>query len=226
MRTGKFFTVLTIAVILSLTAASSQNKPRFWDDVQTIKRYDEIYRPVNNPIVFVGSSSIRMWRDAEQKFAGYNILNRGIGGAVVNDIIFHANELILKYEPRQVVIYVGENDLGDGTIPADTIFARIKKLFDIIHGKMPEVPIAYISIKPSPGRDHAREILKETNELIRNYTATRRNIEYIDVYKLMINKDGSSKIEMFVSDKIHMTAEGYKVWEKAIKPYLLKNNSK
>jgi lysophospholipase L1-like esterase len=118
---------------------------------------------------------------------------------------------------------VGENDLGDGKTPADSIFERTKKLLSIIRTKLPEVPIAYISIKPSPGRDYAKNILVKTNELVRAYIATQKNMQYVDVFKSMINRDGSYRTELFVSDKIHMTPEGYKIWLKTFKPYLKKN---
>lgn len=223
MRISKFITALSLVVVCSMANAFSQENHRFWDDVQTIKKFDRIYKPTDNPIVFVGSSSIRLWNDAEQVFARYNVLNRGLGGTVVTDIIHYADQLIFDYQPRQVVIYVGENDLGDGTTPADTIFARTKKLFNVIRVELPEVPIAYISIKPSPGRDYAKEILIKTNELMRAYISTQKNMHYIDVFKPMINKNGSYRTELFVSDKIHMTPEGYKIWVKALKPYLRKN---
>lgn len=222
MRMSKFLAVFVVVVVCSITNAFSQENHRFWDDVQTIKKFDKIYKPTDNPIVFVGSSSIRLWNDAEQIFARYNVLNRGVGGTVVNDIIHYADQLIFDYQPRQVVIYVGENDLGDGTTPADTIFARTKKLFNLIQAKLPKVPIAYISIKPSPGRDYAKDILIKTNELVRAYISTQENIEYVNVFKPMINKDGSYRTELFVSDKIHMTPEGYKIWVKTLKPFLRK----
>lgn len=223
MSISKFLSIFVVVVVCSMANAFSQENHRFLNDVQTIKNFDRIYKPIDNPIVFVGSSSIRLWNDAEQIFARYNVLNRGVGGTVVNDIIHFADKLIFDYQPRQVVIYVGENDLGDGTTPADTIFARTKKLFNIIQAKLPEVPIAYVSIKPSPGRDYAKYILTKTNELIRVYISSQENIEYVDVFNPMINKDGSYRTELFVSDKIHMTPEGYKIWAKVLKPYLRKN---
>ncbi|SMD43271.1 Lysophospholipase L1 [Aquiflexum balticum DSM 16537] len=222
VRSIKFLSVLSIVLCFSMGLAFGQEKSRFWDDVQTIKKFDKIYRPTENSIVFVGSSSIRLWNDAEQIFAKYNVLNRGLGGTVVNDIIFYADELIFDYNPRQVVIYVGENDLGDGTTPADTIFARTKQLFNTIRAKLPEVPIAYISIKPSPGRDYAKDVLIRTNELILSYVSTQQNIEYVDVFKTMVNKDGTYRTELFLSDNIHMTPEGYKIWKKTLMPFLIK----
>lgn len=222
MRISKFLAIFVVVVVCSMANAFSQEYYRFWDDVQTIKKFDKIYKPNDNPIVFVGSSSLRLWNDVEQVFARCNVLNRGLGGTVINDIIYYADILIFDYQPRQVVIYVGENDLGDGTTPADTIFARTQKLFYIIREKLPDVPIAYISIKPSPGRDYARDILIKTNELVRAYISTQENIEYVDVFKPMINKDGSYRTELFISDKIHMTPEGYRIWEEVLEPYLIR----
>lgn len=220
---SKTLGVVLITIMLNINCMFSQENDRFWDDVQTIKKFDKIYKPIDNPIVFVGSSSIRMWYDAANVFATYKVINRGVGGTVVNDVIHYAQELIFDYNPRQVVIYVGENDLGDGTTPADTIFERTIKLFNIIRTKLPEVHISYISIKPGPGRDYARATLFKTNDLVKSYISTQRNMTFIDVSKRMLNKDGSYRTELFVSDKIHMTPEGYKIWVKAIKPYLKKN---
>src|ERR1700761_2131908 len=86
---------------LFIGAVFAQKQPNFWDDVQTIKKYDQLYAPPANPVLFVGSSSIRKWDDAERVFADYKVLNRGIGGAVINDITFYLNDIVFKYNPRQ-----------------------------------------------------------------------------------------------------------------------------
>ncbi len=221
-RISKLLLVLLVLLVGHTTSALSQGKQRFLDDVQTIKSFDKIYKPIENPIVFVGSSSIRLWKDAEQVFAKYDVINRGLGGSVVNDIIYYADQLIFDYNPRQVVIYVGENDLRDTASPADSIFARTQKLFSMIRVKLPNVPIVYISIKPSPILFFAKDKLIKTNELVRAYIATQKNMQFVDVFKHMINKDGSYRSELFVSDKIHMTPEGYKIWVKSLKPFLQK----
>lgn len=88
-----------------------QEKPPFWSDVQAIKAYDQIYAPPKNPILFVGSSSIRLWVDFSATFKNYTVLNRGIGGAVTKDIDRYLGDLVFPYQPRQIVLYVGENDL-------------------------------------------------------------------------------------------------------------------
>src|SRR5471030_2995724 len=101
---------LFILLLFAAGATSAQSKPAFWDEVQAIKYYDMVYQQPAHPIVFVGSSSIRKWEHLQVAFGAYNVMNRGIGGAFVNDIIRYLDDLVFTYQPRQIVIYVGEND--------------------------------------------------------------------------------------------------------------------
>lgn len=214
--------MLLLLISMTLVQVSqAQDKPRFWDDVQTIKHYDQMYAPPANPILFVGSSSIRKWEDMERTFAAYEVMNRGIGGAKVNDIIFYLDDLVFHYQPREIVLYVGENDIPDG-VPADTVLGRTKKLIESIREKLQETPIVYISIKPSPSRDQFRKTVQESNTLIKEYLETQHNIKWIDVFTPMLTKDGNSRPEIFQSDMLHLNKDGYKIWKKLIQPTLIK----
>jgi len=215
----------TFVVLLILTQISfGQDKPRFFDDVLAIKKYDKIYNPNTNAILFVGSSSIRKWDHLQQAFGHYNVLNRGIGGAVIDDIIFYLNDLVFKYKPRQIVIYVGDNDLSHENETPETIFDKTVKLYNAIREKLPDIPIVYISIKPSPSRAKYLDKGKATNELIRTFIQKEKNASFLDVYSLMI-RDGKTMPEIFVGDMLHMNLDGYKIWENAIRPYLVKNEN-
>jgi len=214
--------LLLIALIsLLLSKSFAQTKPPFWDDVQTIKKYDQMYKPPVHPVLFVGSSSIRKWDDLTQVFAKYNALNRGIGGAVINDITFYLNDVVFPYQPRQIVLYVGENDIVNDNVTADTVLNRTIALYRAIRAKLPNTPIAYISIKPSPSRDKFRNKAVASNELIKKFLAGESNTTYIDIFPQML-KDGKSRNELFVGDMLHMNRDGYAIWEKAVKPYLIK----
>ena len=149
-------------------------------------------------------------------------MNRGIGGAVTNDITFYANDIVFPYKPRQIFIYVGENDLPDETSTADSILDRTKRLISTIKSKLPEIPIVYISLKPSPSREKYLEKAKATNELIKKYIKAEKNMKYVDVFTAMLTKDGKLRPELFVQDMLHMNKAGYKIWTDLIKPYLLK----
>jgi lysophospholipase L1-like esterase len=217
----KYFLIIAIFQLLDV-AAFAQKQPNFWGDVQTIKKYDQMYAPPTNPVLFVGSSSIRKWDDAERVFADYKVLNRGIGGAVINDITFYLNDIVFNYKPRQIVLYVGENDLTDATETADTVLNRTKMLFNKIREKMPDVPVVYIAMKPSPSRDKFAEKAVAANALIKQFLAQQKNTVFVDIYPLML-KDGKSRPELFVGDMLHMNKQGYAIWENAVRPYLIKN---
>lgn len=210
--------VLFIA-LLSAMQMTAQTTPPLWDEVQTIKKFDQQYKVPPHPILFVGSSSIRKWDGLQVAFGNYNVLNRGIGGAVINDIIFYLNDIVFPYAPRQIVLYVGENDLPNEKLTADSILNRTKNLFRLIRTKLPETPIVYISFKPSPSRDKYQDKALRSVQLIQDFLKKEKNVKYVDVYSPML-KDGKSRPELFVADQLHMNAKGYKIWEDALRQYL------
>ena len=213
---------ILIAVFqLASTIIFAQIKPRFWEDVQTIKSYDKLFVPLAHPILFVGSSSIRKWADMQVAFGRYNVINRGIGGAVVNDITFYLNDIVFPYDPRQIVLYVGENDLVDENATADSLLNRTVRLYNGIRAKMPDVPIVYIAMKPSPSRDKFQLKAIAANNLIKQFLAKDKKTVFVDIFPLML-KNGKSRPELFVSDMLHMNQQGYTIWDNAVKPYLLK----
>ncbi|SKA38448.1 Lysophospholipase L1 [Chitinophaga eiseniae] len=221
----KLFFPFLLGLLLSANSLSAQEKVRYQDDVRTIKKYDRMFAPPADPILFVGSSSIRKWDDLERTFASYVVMNRGVGGAVLNDIIYFAQDLIFDYHPRQVVIYVGENDLPEGAT-ADSVFSRFQRLYSIVRSQLPEVPVEYISLKPSPSRVQYMKTAAEANALIKAFLAKEKNAHFINVFSLMLDKNGQPRPELFVTDMLHMNAKGYAIWRKAIQPYLLKRSSK
>ncbi len=172
-----------------------------------------------NPILFVGSSSIRKWEHLQQAFGTYNVMNRGIGGAVIDDITFYLNDIVFPYKPRQIVLYVGENDVISNIATADTILNRTIRLYKGIRSRLPEVPIVYIALKPSPSRDKFMAKAINANRLIREYLSHEKNTAFVDIFSPML-KEGKSRPELFVGDMLHMNQQGYDIWEKALKPYL------
>jgi lysophospholipase L1-like esterase len=213
--------MLGVFATASFAQTTPSPKPPFWDDVQTIKKYDGMFAPPQHPVLFTGSSSIRKWDNAQWTFAEYNALNRGIGGAVTNDIIFYLNDVVFKYQPKQVVIYVGENDLMDKKSTADSVYNRTMKLYSAIRAKMPEVPILYIGMKPSPSRENIMPIEITFNKMMKDFFAKEKNTVFVDIFPLMLD-NGKLRPELYVGDKLHMTKLGYDIWEKAVRPHLIK----
>jgi lysophospholipase L1-like esterase len=200
------------------------NAQPFFEEIAAFKRADSISFPFpgKHPIVFAGSSSFRMWKDLAADFPDRMVLNRGFGGATLPDVIRYTPEVIIKYSPAQVVIYCGENDIASDDHPgARTVLKRFRELFNLIRGELPAARISFVSMKPSPSRLNLQSRMIEANKLTRKFLRKKQNTDYIDIYSLMINPDGSIKNELFLQDMLHMNSEGYKIWQKAIEPYLV-----
>jgi len=196
--------------------------PLFWNDIQNFKKQDSVSFPPKNAILLIGSSSFTKWTDVQDYFPGYTIVNRGFGGSTLLDEIFYVNDIVFPYQPKQIIIYCGENDLASSdTVSAAMVVDRFKQLFQMIRDKT-EAPISYISMKPSPSRRHLFTKMREGNQLIKDYLATQKNTAFIDVHQKMLDLTGEPISEIFLDDSLHMNAKGYAIWKKEIEPYLLK----
>lgn len=215
-----FFSIL---VFFSLGTLAQENNPPFWNDIQAFKKQDSVHFPGTGKILFVGSSSFTLWKDVQNQFPGYPIINRGFGGSTLADVIRYREDVIFKYKPKQVVIYCGENDLAlSDTMTVNTVVTRFKQLFFLIRAKFSQVPIIYISMKPSPSRKHLMPKYENANKLIQLFLRLQKGTVFIDVYHKMLNRDGTPLPDIFTADNLHMNAKGYAIWKKEIKPHLLK----
>ena len=221
----KMFLKYFINLVFYITALINVNaqQPPFWDEIQAFKKQDSLHMPLADQILFIGSSSFTMWKDVQNYFPGYPIINRGFGGSSLPDIILHANDIILPYQPKQIFIYCGENDLAaSDTITPLNVLNRFQQLFFLVRSWLPSVPVAYVSMKPSPSRQHLMPKMLETNRMIQKFLKKKRRTSFVDVYRKMLGPDGKPLKNIFLEDELHMNAMGYKIWQRAIEPYLLK----
>lgn len=196
----------------------------FANEIAAFKKQDSLSFPGTGKILLVGSSSFTLWKDVQQYFPDHPIINRGFGGSSLTDLIRYAPDIIFPYEPKQIIIYCGENDFaGDTSLYPSQVAQRFFDLFNLIRSRYKKVPIAYISMKPSPSRRHLMARFNVANVMIKNFLKKKKKTDYIDVYKAMLNENGQPKEEIFLADQLHMNAEGYKIWKKIIEPYLLKD---
>jgi len=197
------------------------DKPPFWNEIAEFKKKDSIQHPPAGAILFVGSSSFRKWTNIQADFPGYTIINRGFGGSSFPDVIRYAGEIIYPYHPKQVVIYCGDNDLaGPENVTAKKVYKRFMKLYEGIRKHLQSVDIVYVSIKPSPSREKLMPRMEEANDLIHDFMAKHSHASFVDVYHLMLTPQGRPMEELFAGDKLHMNDKGYRIWQKAILPYL------
>jgi lysophospholipase L1-like esterase len=138
-------------------------------------------------------------------------------------VIRYREDVIFRYKPKQIIIYCGENDLAaSDTVTAKMVYNRFVQLFNFIRKKQPNVPVAYVSMKPSPSRQLLMAKMREGNAMIRKFLKTKKQTSFIDVYKEMIDDEGKPRPELFGADNLHMNKSGYAIWKKAIEPYLKK----
>jgi lysophospholipase L1-like esterase len=212
---------LLIVAIFAIGSSTAISQP-FINEIKAFRRADSIAMPPQNAILLIGSSSFTNWKDVAKYFPEHTIINRGFGGSSLPHMTLYAEDIIFKYNPKQIIIYCGENDLTGGpSITADTIFHRLKKLHQLIRSRYKKVPIAYISMKPSPSREKYLETMQKGNELIKSFMEKQKKSSYIDVYHSMLDANGNILTHIFLSDKLHMNAEGYKIWQGIIAPYLV-----
>jgi len=205
------------------SASTQAQKPPFYDDIQRFKSMDSASKPPKNAIVFTGSSSFTRWKDVQSRFPGYTIINRGFGGSKLPDVIRYADDVIFKYQPKQVVIYCGENDAaGDSTATADTITNRFKTLYGMIRKRLPKASVVFVSMKPSPSREKVKSVIVEANSKIKELLSKDKNAAYVDIHSKMLNSQQYPMPELFVSDSLHMGPKGYDIWQEAIRPVLKK----
>ncbi|MBS1920633.1 MAG: G-D-S-L family lipolytic protein [Bacteroidetes bacterium] len=220
MKTYKW---IFIFFLLPAIGLAQLQHPPFWNDIQAFKKQDSIDFPGKGKILFIGSSSFTKWKDVQEYFPGYPIINRGFGGSTLTDLIRYEKEIIFPYRPKQVVIYCGENDVAaSDTVTGRIVFKRFKKLFTDIRAKFPHIPVIFISLKPSPSRWSMKDRMLIANQLIQKYLEQKKKAVFISVWENMLGKDGEPIPEIFLEDKLHMNAKGYAIWEKLIEPNLLK----
>lgn len=195
-----------------------QNK---WaDEFTAFDTEDSLIDERKEVMLFTGSSSIRMWKSLH-KDLGNNALNRGFGGSTYTDLLKDIERVILRYNPKKVFIYSGDNDIASGK-SAEEVFTDFRTVFYTIRGRLPNTAIYIISSKPSPSRKQLLPEIIKFNQYAKDFLAYQKNAAYIDIFTPMLDKNGQPRQELFLEDDLHMNKKGYALWTKAIKPHLAK----
>lgn len=212
------------SVIFMITFAlifAQEKHPMFWQDIQNFKQTDQQTAPPKNAILLIGSSSFTKWQDVSDYFPGKTIINRGFGGSRLTDLNYYANDLLSPYQPKQIIIYCGENDFADDkNLKASVVVDRLKTFYGKIRERFPNIQVDYISIKYSPSREHLWPQMKKANKKIAKFMKKEKNADFIDITKVMNDSNGNIRKDLFVEDMLHMTPEGYRLWTSVMKPYI------
>jgi len=228
---GSLATVLASLVLLGTHLAApnllAQDPPQAskpspstrWEaDIARFERQDRAQPTPRGAVLFVGSSSIRLW-DLPRFFPDVKAVNRGFGGSEVADSLYFADRIILPYRPKTVVVYAGDNDIAKGKSAAQ-VARDFDQLVARIHEELPESRIVYIAIKPSVKRWEMIDEMRQANRLILETAAADPRLIFVDIDEPMIGADGRPRPELFQDDGLHLNDAGYKLWTSLVAPHL------
>ena len=201
--------------VAPVISAPSQWEPEF----AQFEAQDRASPPRPGSIVFVGSSSIRMWTTLDRDFPGVPVLNRGFGGSEAGDVARFAERIVVPYKPPVVVFYAGDNDLAAGKTPAQ-VLAAFQSFVRTMHRDLPRTRVVFVAIKPSIARWNIVDKMRAANQLVRDYASTDDRLAYVDVFTPMLDASGQPRRELYLEDGLHMTPAGYAIWRDLIAPVI------
>lgn len=209
-------------VLVRVPAVGAEADPfaKWEKEISAFERSDATNPPPKGAIVFVGSSSIRLWKTLAEDFPALRVINRGFGGSEVVDSTHFADRIVVPYAPRQVVVYAGANDINNGKT-AEQVAADFRSLVEKLRSRLPHLPVAFIAIAGNPARWAQIEKVRRANTLIADYCKATPGLAFIDTHREMLGADGLPRPELFVEDRLHMNAEGYRLWKRVVGPFLV-----
>lgn len=226
VRTIALWGALLVLSLLTLlppgqawAAAAADEDPARWESaIQDFEEEDAKAMPPEGAVLFVGSSSIRLW-DLEASFPDLVTIKRGFGGCTVADVRHFTERIVLPYKPRTIVFYAGDNDIAGGQ-DAGAVFDAFSDFVGKVRKSLPETRILFLSIKPSNARWKLYPEMQKVNQKVRELNKTDKLVELIDVGTPMLGPDGRPRIDLLRKDGLHLNEEGYKLWTEILKPHL------
>lgn len=182
--------LLTCFTLLSQIIFAQDNPFAKWEkSIAAFEKQDAESPPEKGQILFIGSSSIRMW-DLDKFFPQVDTINRGFGGSEVADSVHFFDRIVKPYAPRQIVMYAGDNDIGHGKTPVQ-VQKDFQEFVSKTHAALPETSIVYVAVKPSIRRWSLIEAVRETNKLIQHDCEQNSKLTFFDIDAPMIGDDGT-----------------------------------
>jgi len=220
-----FQTSTLILLLLFISAGISQETVvpdpdplRFEQQMKIFENWDSKNTFPENAVLFVGSSSIRLWKTSKS-FPSLSVINRGFGGAHISDMIYFYDTIIKNYKPSAIVFYCGDNDIASGK-SNERVNKDFKTILSKIREDFPKVLFYYIPVKPSESRWIFWPQMEEFNRLIQKNSS--KNFIYVDTATPMLLENGKPSSELFIEDMLHLNEQGYKLWTFILKSKIVK----
>ena len=211
-------TIVSGLVLPSLLIGASDFEK--WEkEIASYEQADRTNPPPKGGLLFIGSSTIRLWKTLATDFPQQGVINRGFGGSQIVDSTHFAERIIFPYAPRMIFLRAGGNDIHAGKSP-ELVFSDFRAFVAKVHEKLPDAQIAYIALSPSIARWDEKQKGEALNRMIREYTREIPGLKYIAAESISLGPDGKPRPELFVADKLHFSPEGYKLLAESVRPHL------
>jgi lysophospholipase L1-like esterase len=213
--------------LLAVPPAHGQEVPRPYAEARDYSKWEKEvaayeasdHQPPKGGILFIGSSTIRLWKTLAEDFPDHKVINRGFGGTEIVDATHFADRLIFPHEPKQIFLRAGGNDIHAGRTPKE-VARDFRDFVGVLHARLPKAEILYISVSPAPARWGESDKYRELNRLIREMALDMPRVGFVDTYDMVLRPDGSASPELFVKDRLHFSPAGYKRLRERIRPFL------
>jgi hypothetical protein len=225
MKRVAYFASITLALVIgrlvALPAPGEHDYGKWEKEISAFEQSDRTNPPPRGGYVFIGSSTVRLWKTIQTDFPGQRIINRGFGGSEIVDSTHFADRVIFPYQPKRIYLRAGGNDLWAGKGP-EQVVADFKEFVSKMHDKLPEADVIFISLSPSISRWKQADKEKAVNTMIHDIAQKTPKVKYIETYDLPLGADGQPRAEVFVQDKLHFNADGYKLLAERVRPFVVK----
>jgi lysophospholipase L1-like esterase len=213
---------LTTLISLLSFLSFSQN---YLPEIKAFETKDSIAMPAQGQILLAGSSTFRLWTTFKEDLKQFPVINRGFGGSQMSDLNYYFDRIVLKYKPKMILVYEGDNDLNAGESP-DSVIREFKEFVEMVKVKLPKTKIGYCSIRPSLARVAILDKQKAVNQAIKTYCKATKKVYFLNIQKEFYKRNGELMTDIFVADKLHLNEKGYKIWAKATNKFLKEEVSK
>lgn len=221
MIAGRAFLVAVLLIVSAVSAKDARVDPdpnRFAGEIKAFAEWDSKNAAPAEPVLFVGSSSARMWR-TRASFPDLPVINRGFGGSHISDVIHYAEKVVLPYKPKVIVFYAGDNDIAGGK-SAERVAEEYRRFVTVVHAQLPAAKIVFLTIKPSGQRWSLWPEANKANTLIADFCKQDNRLFFADLATPLLDAAGKPRAELFLADQLHLNAQGYAVWTEALRPIL------
>ncbi len=199
--------------------AARRDYAKWEKEVAAYEASDRQNPPPKGGILFIGSSTIRLWKTLAEDYPEHKVINRGFGGTEIVDSTHFADRLIFPHEPKQIFLRAGGNDIHAGRLPAE-VAVDFREFVRVVHARLPKTEIIYIGVSPAPSRWGESDKYRELNRLIREMALDMPRVGFVDTFDMVLTADGKARPELFVKDRLHFSPEGYKLLADRVRPFL------